>query len=172
MVRAKTRWSRVQAALVDHAAQPLNPRADGSNLNYSVDLADQLLNIEDEICQLQAAPRVNRPASSRTSRVHRLTSAEVEDLVARYEAGESTRALATDFGRGRETVSRALRNAGVELRRKRRRLTDTNVTEAAHLYSEGWTLSQLGQKFNVGQETIRRELLRAGHQLRPRGGRR
>lgn len=102
----------------------------------------------------------------------RLDEDQLNTLITRYEAGESTRDLARDDGPHRHTVARALRNAGIDLRHKRRRLTDEQVVEAATLYNTGLTLAQLAERLSVGQETIRRELVASCHRLRPRGGRR
>lgn len=45
----------------------------------------------------------------------KLTSAEIVQVVADYQAGESTRALGKKYGAGRHTIARQLRKAGVRL---------------------------------------------------------
>ncbi|MEM9519649.1 MAG: hypothetical protein AAGA37_10050 [Actinomycetota bacterium] len=105
------------------------------------------------------------------ARQERLSEDEIELLIERYQAGESTRDLAADSPAHRHTIARALGDAGVELRHKRRRLTDEVVRRAATDYRAGATLATLASTYGVGRETIRRELHNAGVTMRPRGGR-
>ena len=105
-------------------------------------------------------------------RLRKLTESEIQLLILRYDAGESTKQLGESLGIHRTTVACHLTDNGVQLRRKSRRLTDEQVVEAAKRYASGDTLTMLADRYEVGQETIRRELHAAGIGLRPRGGRR
>jgi hypothetical protein len=100
----------------------------------------------------------------------RFSKAQVEQVVARYEAGATVRELVAEFGFDRTTVIRQLRRNNVELRPHVRKLTDLKVTEAAQLYSTGLSTVKVGAIFGVDAETIRKELIRAGIPLRPRRG--
>lgn len=52
----------------------------------------------------------------------RLTEDQITELIARYESGESSRALAADFGLGKTSIVRLLRSRGVQIRRRGRAL--------------------------------------------------
>jgi len=114
--------------------------------------------------------RAKTPATRQTRTEH-LSPSDVAAIICAYHSGSTTRELAEEFAIHRQTVSRALKKAGVPLRAKTRRLDDDQVAEAAERYDQGWTLAQLADHFDVGRETIRRELIESGLTLRSRGGR-
>lgn len=62
-----------------------------------------------------------------------LSEAQVDDLVARYQAGERVTSLARRFGIHRNTVTAHLRRRGVY---KSRGLSDQQINEAAILHIE------------------------------------
>lgn len=76
-----------------------------------------------------------------------LNGSQIDDLVARYRAGEQVTALATRFGIHRNTVTTHLRRRGAL---QPRGLSDQQATEAVALYVEqNWTLEEIGDKFGV-----------------------
>jgi DNA-binding CsgD family transcriptional regulator len=79
---------------------------------------------------------------------HRLSAAEVAQLIAAYGEQVSIKELAERFGIHRVTVTALLRRHSVELRRAA--LVAKEVPKAASLYSQLWSLARLGSKYGVG----------------------
>jgi hypothetical protein len=97
----------------------------------------------------------------------RLSPAELEALIAEYEAGARVGGLAKIYELHRTTVARHVARAG----KTRPVVTEAQIDEAVRLYGEGWTLHNLGQHFGVADQTIRRVLVERAVTIRP-GGRR
>jgi hypothetical protein len=97
-----------------------------------------------------------------------LRPAEVDELVDAYQAGATTRELATRFGIWRGTVGKHLEARGIDTRAPK--LQPKDIQEAAKLYQAGWTLNKIARQYRVGYNTIRKRLLKAGVVMRPRGG--
>ena len=72
----------------------------------------------------------------------RLAAAELEALIAEYEAGARVCGLAKAQGLHRTTVARHIARAG----RTRPVMTEAQIDEAVRLYGDGWTLHNLGQQ--------------------------
>lgn len=89
-----------------------------------------------------------------------LPDAEVDQLVAAYEAGATLRGLAKQFHIHRLTAAAHLARRGVPVRRAG--LDSVQSKEAARLYEAGWTLVQLGRRFQVDAQTVRRTITRQG----------
>ena len=103
--------------------------------------------------------------------IRHLRHAEVDELVATYEAGATVHALATQFGIHRATVGQHLQARGIDTQPPG--LHPDDVPAAADLYRAGWSLIRLAEKFGTSGNTVRSHLLEAGVQMRPRqGGRR
>jgi Helix-turn-helix domain len=100
----------------------------------------------------------------------RLTGSEIDDLVARYEAGSTIEMLASALVIHRTTVMAHLERRSVS-RRSPRKLTDDLVAEAAHRYASGETLAEIAGIFDVAPSTLTRELRLAGIPIRPRSRR-
>lgn len=94
-----------------------------------------------------------------------LTDAEVDELVAVYEAGATLRGLAKQFHIHRLTAAAHLARRSVPVRRAG--LDSVQAKEAARLYQAGWTLVQLGRRFEVAPQTVHRpshvRKCRSGH---------
>lgn len=90
------------------------------------------------------------------------------ELAARYEAGETIKALAASYGVGKETIMRHLVRAGVQTRR--RGLTDEQASEAKRLYEDGATIAAIATKLGAAFSTVQSSLVRQGVAMRPRGG--
>ena len=96
-----------------------------------------------------------------------LTDAEVDKLVAAYEAGATLRGLAKQFHIHRLTAAAHLARRGVPVHRAG--LDSVEAKEPARLYQSGWTLVQLGRRFEVEAQTVRRTIARQGVSIRPGG---
>jgi len=96
-----------------------------------------------------------------------LSAAEMEALIAAYEAGARVCELAQVYGLHRTTVSRHIFRAG----KAQPVMTEGQIDEAVRLYAEGWTLHEVGRSVGVGDQTVRRALVEQGVTIRP-GGRR
>ncbi len=107
-----------------------------------------------------------RERASRTAR--QLKHAQVEELIAAYEAGATVYQLGDHFGIERRTVSNILKRHGITPRW--RCLTDEQITEAIQLYREGWSLAKLGKHFGAANSTIRAQLLKHNVPMRQRPG--
>ncbi len=97
----------------------------------------------------------------------RLSSAELEALIAEYEAGARVCELAKVYDLHRTTVARHVARAG----KTRPIMTDAQIDEAVRLYGDGWTLHNVGQHLGVADQTVRRVLVERAVTIRP-GGRR
>lgn len=100
----------------------------------------------------------------------RLSDTARADVIARYEAGETSTALAIEYGVAKSTILNLLRANNVVVRRQP--LTPHQVSDAARLYESGLSLSEVAMKLNINQETMRMAVVKAGVVLRePCGGR-
>lgn len=97
----------------------------------------------------------------------RLSSAELEALIAEYEGGARVGELARIYDLLRTTVAKHVARAG----KTRPVMTEAQIDEAVCLYGEGWTLHDVGQHLGVADQTIRRVLVERAVTIRP-GGRR
>jgi transcriptional regulator of aromatic amino acid metabolism len=97
-----------------------------------------------------------------------LTAQDTADIVAWYQAGETTQQVGSRYGISKTRVATVLREQGVAIRRQN--LTDGQVREAATLYVSGRSLASLGTLFGVSHTTIAAVLRKEGVQLRPRPG--
>lgn len=95
----------------------------------------------------------------------RLPASTKAEIVARYEAGETSTALAAEYGVAKSTVLNLLRTSGAAVRRQP--LTPEQVSEAVRLYESGLSLSEVAERLQVNQETMRMAILKAGVTLRP-----
>ncbi len=101
--------------------------------------------------------------------IHRLTAAEIDDSIAGYQAGATTRQLGRTFGVDRRTVARTLASRGVELRGAP--MTLGHVEEAAKLYAQGLSLARIADRLGYHTTTIHLRLKSAGVLMRDTHGR-
>jgi DNA invertase Pin-like site-specific DNA recombinase len=94
---------------------------------------------------------------------------DTADIVARYQAGETTQQIGTHYGISKTRVATVLSEQGVPIRRQG--LTDEQAREAVELYTAGKSLAWIGTRFGVSHTTIAAKLRQEGMQLRPRPGR-
>jgi len=106
-----------------------------------------------------------RNVEPRVKRSWNRLSTEVRTTVAeRYAAGETTTALAQEYGVAKSTIIGILRDRNVVMRRQP--LTGEQVSEAVSLYESGLSLSQVAEQLNVNQETMRVAIIARGVELR------
>lgn len=85
-------------------------------------------------------------------------------MIERYEAGETSTALAEAYGVAKSTILGILRANSVVVRRQP--LTPEQIGEAARLYESGLSLSQVAKRLGINQETMRVAIVDAGVALR------
>lgn len=108
--------------------------------------------------------RVRRPKARKP--LHRLNPDEIQELVARYSAGETMVELGERYGINRRTVSIHLQQSGIPSRH--RTMDDYKITRCIELYQAGLSLVAVGEQLGVDQATVRRALLSAGVSRRRR----
>lgn len=115
----------------------------------------------------QTSPRV--PTRTRQVQV-RLTSEQIEELVAAYGVGATVAALALRFQVHRTTVMAQLRRAGVPERHADKAWDSAKLAQAAKSYEAGESLAAVGRRYGIDAETVARRLRKAGVPIRPRRG--
>jgi hypothetical protein len=113
-------------------------------------------------CPVATPPRIH--AAKR-----RLGSAQVAQLVADYQAGQTTTQLMASYGIGKGTVLRLLETAGIP--RRNQPLTPEQCAEAIRLYQQGWSLARVGLHLGRDDSLIHLVLQRAGIPRRDSHGR-
>ena|ERR1700733_864808 len=99
----------------------------------------------------------------------RLKPKIVAEIVARYEAGEPSTAIAASYGLSKGSVIRLLRDADIPIRNQG--LTEDQIAGAAQLYASGLSLAKIGVKFGVDHGTVWRALKKRGVKMRDTHGR-
>jgi hypothetical protein len=97
-----------------------------------------------------------------------LAAQDLTDIATRYQAGDTTQQIATDYGISKTRVATVLREQGITIRRQG--LTSEQAREAAALYAAGKSLAWLGKRYGVSHTTVATVLRLQGIQLRPRPG--
>ena len=94
----------------------------------------------------------------------RLGAKKVEEIVRRYEAGESARSLAAEYGVAASALIRLLRENNVVVRR--RKVTDKEARAMARDYTAGATMVDLEDKYRLSHGAVYRALYRVGVETR------
>ena len=98
----------------------------------------------------------------------RLDEGQQEKVVTRYQAGETTKAIALSLSVTRQTVSAILDRHGVP--RRYRLLGPTEVLEAKSLYEQQkLSVADIGAQLGVSTKTAYIALRAAGATMRPVG---
>lgn len=92
-----------------------------------------------------------------------LNPEEIEQIVQRYQNGESTYKLAKEFDCHRSTIANNLRKQGIEVS-----IEKINLEEAIKLYELGWTTKQLAERYHMSDNAVSRRLKKAGIRMRTR----
>jgi hypothetical protein len=94
----------------------------------------------------------------------RLKPETVAEIVARYEAGEPSTALASTFAINKNSVIKLLREADVPIRKQG--LTNDQIAEAVQLYASGQSLAKIGTHLAVDHGAVWRQLRKRGVKMR------
>ncbi|MGX7681516.1 hypothetical protein ACSMXN_21745 [Jatrophihabitans sp. DSM 45814] len=116
--------------------------------------------------QAQRSPRKPAESPKPVKKMRLLTEAELEDVVARYEAGDTINGLAKSFGIDRETARNHLIRLGIPLRSNQSLLTAAQVAEIIIQYKSGISTYTLAARYAVSPDTIRLRLKQAGVVMR------
>ena len=124
----------------------------------------------DHLSNLRTTPILTQRVCGPKARepLRRLNPGEIEDLVARYKAGETMVELGEHFGINRRTVSIHLQRSGIPSRH--RTMDESKIARCIELYQSGLSLVSVGEVLGIDQATVRRALLSAGISSRPRRG--
>ncbi|MFJ6456586.1 hypothetical protein [Paenarthrobacter sp. NPDC091669] len=104
-------------------------------------------------------PRV-MTARSRYRLVDRLGKAKLDEIVARYEAGESTTSLAAEAGIAKSSLLRLLDERGIA--RRKQGLTPAKERQILKLRQEGMVIRAIAKQVGVSYDTARLFLLEDG----------
>jgi AraC-like DNA-binding protein len=94
----------------------------------------------------------------------RLSPQAIDELIARYTAGEETPALSREFGISASGLRDLLRAEGVSLRGHA--MTVQDAERALHLYERGLTITQVVSHIGYSHGTIRKVLLKRSVAIR------
>ncbi len=133
-----------------------------SNLGHLCKKWDELRKLINE------SPRRPAPSGTPPRSKRFLVAADIDDIVHRYHAGETTEQIGAHFRISKSRVATVLREQGITIRRHG--LTIEQSAEAETLYSDGKSLAWLGARYDVSHTTVAAALRRQGMQLRPRRG--
>jgi DNA-binding CsgD family transcriptional regulator len=122
------------------------------NIGTSVEKLQKLLLI------LNQPPRPERIAQ-KTGRARQLRPHEIDELVERYEAGESMAKLARELGLHRSTISSHLHERGIQLH-EAPQMSEAAIDKAVELYGSGLSLVAIGKRLGFNQATIHNQLKR------------
>lgn len=86
-----------------------------------------------------------------------------KEVVRLYLEGVNTYTIAKSFGCHRNTVSKILKDAGVNVT-----IEKLNLNEAIRLYESGWTTKQIAEKYDMSDNAVSRRLKAAGVKMRTR----
>lgn len=113
----------------------------------------------------------SNPRSSTSARrvLRRLSSEEIDELVAAYVDGDLLSDIAARHGVHRTTVIEHAARRGAP-RRSDDRWSDDELQTAADLYAAGASLATVGQRFGVDPATVANRFRRAGLPVRKRRG--
>lgn len=85
------------------------------------------------------------------------------EVVRLYLEGVNTYTIAQSFGCHRNTVSKILKEAGVNVT-----IEKLNLDEAIRLYESGWTTKKIADKYDMSNNAVSRRLRAAGVKMRSR----
>ncbi len=122
-----------------------------------------------KLAQLSRTATPQPPAKERQAAVprslrRRLSPQAIEELVARYHAGEETPALSRECGISASGVRELLRAEGVSLRGHA--ITVQDAERAVNLYLSGLTITQVVAHIGYSHGTIRTVLMKHGVAIR------
>jgi DNA invertase Pin-like site-specific DNA recombinase len=113
-------------------------------------------------------PRVEAIPPEPFKLAQRLKPDTVAEIIALYEAGEPSTALAASFNLSKGSVIKILREAGIQIRNQG--LTQDQIAKAAQLYRSGYSLAQIAAHLGVDHGTVWRQLRKHGVKMRDTHG--
>ena len=111
---------------------------------------------------------IRKPGSGKFSRV-KFSAIEIAEMIALYEGGATLREIGEEVGVSRFSVSKLLRRAGVQPRRRRSTRAKREAPAIIEAYENGLSLAAVGYRFGLSHVAVGNRLRAAGLQLRPRG---
>jgi AraC-like DNA-binding protein len=109
-------------------------------------------------------PAKEKQAAPPRSLRRRLSPQAIDELIARYTAGEKTPALSREFGISESGLRDLLRAEGVPLRGHA--ITPEDAEQAVQLYARGLTITEAVAQIGYSHGTIRTVLLKHGVAIR------
>lgn len=95
-----------------------------------------------------------------TTSKKRLTSDEKEEIVRLYQSGMPPKIIGERFGIFNNSVTRILRQMGIERNQRGKDLSQEEILKIINLYNGGTSSMKLATEFKVDQKTILRTLKR------------
>jgi DNA invertase Pin-like site-specific DNA recombinase len=105
------------------------------------------------------------PAKPRYRLTQRLAPGQIDQLLADYRAGATTRDLAEKYRVSKTAVTELLAAHDVPLRHQR--LSPSQVADAIRLYAAGQSVTQTARSLGVSPSSVYDALKRSGVQMRP-----
>lgn len=176
-LRARRRWWQTSITLTMHATVQgsMNACVVGLLIEYSKEkIAARKVETTVELalaCVREAREsgkpdRLSKPAPVK---VQRLEPEDIALICQLYEDGKTVYEVAAEVGISRQRVSRALKRAGVQMRRRSH--TAKQVIEMKQLYEQGLALVQVGERTGLDHGTVWHQLRAAGVPMRDTQGR-
>lgn len=94
-----------------------------------------------------------------------LSDEEIGEIVIKYKCGKSTYELAEEYGCHRYTISKHLKEAGIEVTNRVAR-KESLVGLILQLYSEWYKPAEIGEALGISADSVRRCLKENGIELR------
>ncbi len=102
--------------------------------------------------------------------VRKFTQEEKENIVKRYQAGESLAQIGRSFGAKYETIGKYLKEWGIEIQTPiKRKVTPAQEVNICLRYAQGESASDLAKEFDMSAFTIRDIVKTHGVEINPRG---
>lgn len=103
---------------------------------------------------------MSAPATRPRQHQHRLSPAEVADLIADYQSGMSVAAVAKKHHVCLVTAARWLTTNGITIRPNKGGIPRNQLASAAALRNRGWSWAKIGQYYGCSHAAARTAVLR------------
>lgn len=91
-----------------------------------------------------------------------LTQETIKQCIQLYQEGWSSEKIGKQVGSKAQTITKYLKEAGVEIRGPKKKLTEDDKIEMCRLYQEGLSAPKIAEKFDVTHVLVLRYLEQAG----------
>ena len=129
------------------------------SLPQEAEIVEKHKNTDDRVKNERGEVEVKRYRQKQTI----LSDKEKTEVVHLYLEGVSTYTIAESFGCHRNTISKILKDAGVNVT-----IEKLDLEEAIRLYESGWTTKQIAEKYDMSDNAVSRRLRAAGVKMRTR----